>query len=397
MNIITDQRRKKLQRNFKLVFFINALYSTWIINLIATLFYIGRGFSLSEIYLTAIIFSACTLLFEIPSSYFADKIGRKPTLMIAILLAITAMIVQINAHSLFILLISFAIHSASYAFLSGTDEALIYDTNKELNNGNNQQILGRYSSSKRFFKILTPIIAALIAKDLTELQFLLIYKIQILILFSSLILSIFITEAKHKLDLIKNEAEVFLDAFHLIRKDKMFIKAIISKSGLFIASFVFWRIHQDYYVNMGITIITLAIFTSTYQLASFLSNYNSEKFLKSKTTKQKINLLNLLFIILLIIFILLNIFLPNPYILLIFGGSLIFIETTRTPFFSEYFNKRSNSYNRATTLSLTNLLQNLLQILVLIFASYLANFSIIYIFILMLITAVMTVTIFRFR
>jgi MFS family permease len=86
---MTDSiRREKLQRNLKLSFWIQALIEIKVINVISTLFLVHRGLTLPQVLSTAIVFSIVCLLTEIPSSYLADKWGRKKVIILSLISAL---------------------------------------------------------------------------------------------------------------------------------------------------------------------------------------------------------------------------------------------------------------------------------------------------------------------
>jgi MFS family permease len=110
------------------MFWVNALTEVKVINVISTVFYIHRGLSLRAIFLTAIVFALANLLAEVPSSYLADKWGRKKMIIVSIVLSLVYWIINLFAHTEAQFLIGFAFFGLAFAFMSGTGEALIYDT-----------------------------------------------------------------------------------------------------------------------------------------------------------------------------------------------------------------------------------------------------------------------------
>jgi len=388
----------KLKRNSKLLFFIVALFNMGIVTLISTVFYTFRGLSPSEIFYTAVVFALVTLLAEIPSSYLADKWGRKKTIMLALIFGMFSYIIQVYSYTLFSFSFAFVSMAISYAFFSGTDEALIYDSNKELGfEESSLGEMGRFFSAKRVFKIVTPIIAVLIAKDLSNFQFVIIHLIQIFAIFIALILAFFLTEAKHFESLTEDEAKVFLNAFSLIKKDKDMKIAIFSKSLIFISSFVVWRYYQQYFLDIGLSILMLGIFTNIWQLGSFIFVRNISNFKNGFSLKARMNLLNIICLINGLLTIFSVYIIKNPYIIAMFVCLIFFFESIRTPVYSEFFNKKSQSFNRATTISLTNLITNLFNFFILFLTANIVNFNINSIFLISVSLILFVNLFFRFK
>jgi MFS family permease len=96
---------------------------------IITLFWKDQiGLSLSEILLLQAIFSAATLVMEYPSGYLSDRIGYRFTLHLASLLGIVGWTVYTFADSFNGVLLAEMLLGISYAFISGADSALLYES-----------------------------------------------------------------------------------------------------------------------------------------------------------------------------------------------------------------------------------------------------------------------------
>lgn len=393
---MTEKRQKNLKRNFGLMFWIQGLLCVKVMNLVSTLFYINRGLTLSEIFYTAIVFAVVNLFFEIPSSYLADKWGRKKTIMLAAIFAALGWTVQIFAFDFASFLIAFAFMALSYACMSGTDDALIYDTNRELGSDSRSlQELGRYYSAQRFLKIITPLIGAIIAKDLVEWQFILLLFIDIAVALGALFLATRLTEPHHYMDLEKVETGTFIDAYNLIRYNPDLIRSILGKTLLFIASFIIWRVHQKFFIDLGISVLALGIGWTFINTATFIFNHYIYKFLHSKPLNFRINILNIYAGIAMLLLVLSASFFSNRYIVFVFFACFLILENIRWPLYSEYFNNFSLSHNRATTLSLANLLKSILDIPIIFIASVIVNLNIIYVFVLAFILCLISLAFFQ--
>jgi len=96
---------------------------------IITLFWKDQiGLSLAEILLLQAIFSLATLVMEFPSGYISDRIGYRFALNLACLFGITGWATYTLAGSFTGVLIAELQLGASYAFISGADSALLYET-----------------------------------------------------------------------------------------------------------------------------------------------------------------------------------------------------------------------------------------------------------------------------
>ncbi|MCX6780596.1 MAG: MFS transporter, partial [Candidatus Magasanikbacteria bacterium] len=174
-----NNRAVELPKNFKRMFWIQALMNFKLLNTVISIFYAHRGLSLQQIFLLGVVFAVTNLLFEIPSSYAADRWGRKKTIAVAIAFLAISSICDFFAHSFLFFAVDLIFYSLSFSFMTGTDDALIYDTGRELGEEKNStKELGNYYSAQRFFKILTPLLAVAIASGLLEWQFKIIIAIE---------------------------------------------------------------------------------------------------------------------------------------------------------------------------------------------------------------------------
>ncbi|MFA7536642.1 MAG: MFS transporter [Desulfuromonadales bacterium] len=96
---------------------------------IITLFWKDHiGLSLAEILLLQGIFSLATLLMEYPSGYLSDRLGYRFSLNLASAVGIAGWSVYTVAGSFAGVLLAEILLGISYAFISGTDSALLFET-----------------------------------------------------------------------------------------------------------------------------------------------------------------------------------------------------------------------------------------------------------------------------
>lgn len=395
---MNERRRKKIKANFGLMFWIQALTEIKVINVISTIFYVHRGLTLAQILYLSIAFSLVSLLTEVPSSYLADKWNRKGLIICSLILGVGYWIANIFAYGFWPFVVAIGIYSASYSLMSGTDEALVYDSTRELGETEySLKQLGKYFSASRIFKIVTPIIAVIIAKNLVDWQFNLILMIDVVANLGALILAAMVTEPTHYFKVEKVEAGVMRDAFSLIKKEPRLVNITMNKTLLFVASFMVWRIASQYFEDIKVPILIIGITTAVYQLITFIFNLKSHKWFKRWTSEEVIGGLNLSFIISMGLFLVNHIFWQNSILALILFGLICNTESIRWPYFSEMINKISSSYNRATVLSLTNLVKGVIDIPLLLLGSVLISLNYSYYFGLTFLVGVVAIIGFRLK
>jgi MFS family permease len=382
---MSADRLKNLQKNFARMFWIRAFLHLKIINAVASLFYIHRGLTLAEVVYVGIFWAIGNFLFEIPSSYLADKWGRKKTIILGVILMSLSWAVLLFATGFFWIAFSLFLNGVSYACFSGTDTALIYDTKRELSGeGDSLRELGRYSSAFSIFKIFTVIIGAYLARNLLPWQFNLLILIDFTGTLVALVFSFRLIEARHRMDVEKQEAGVMLDAIKLFKKYPVLLRAMLNEELMFYACFITWVYFQKFYFDLGLTVIVIGLVWSLHSLLNFLSHRYSEKIFPRINLTKRIDKLNMMSVVL--AFLVLAVwFLKLPAIVMYIVYALqCTAQTARWPMFDEFFNKHSLSFNRATTLSLANLLHNIIEIPMLILAGILVSMNTIYPYILAL-------------
>ena len=119
MNIQTQLRRLNL---FGFSACLRITDAVWVV------FLISRGFSLWQVGLAEGIFHIVSLLCEIPSGMAADLIGRRRSLMAAGLCGMASALLMAGSSDFFGVCLSMVFSALSGSFISGSDEALLYDS-----------------------------------------------------------------------------------------------------------------------------------------------------------------------------------------------------------------------------------------------------------------------------
>lgn len=393
---LTVTRRMGLEKNFKLMFAIQAFQNVRLLNIVSVLFYLHRGLTLAEVFYLSVVFGIVNVLFEVPSSYLADKWGRKKTLILAVVLLMVEKIVYFTADSFTWMIIAITGYALSYALFTGTDDALIYDSARELGvEKNSLSRLGIYYSAQRVAKAITPLVGAIIARDLLEWQFQALIWLDLISVVAAFFCAWKITEPHHKMDVEKIEVGVFKDALKLIRKDPLLLKIILSRTLVFTASFVVWRVNSKYFTDIGLSLIALAAGISIIQAATYVITRKLTRMTDGFAVVARVNQMNAVFTVACLLFAVLSFVWPNPWVMLLLYMVFNLVEPLRWPFYSEMYNKRSNSFNRATTLSISNFIKSVLDVPILLVGAWLASANISYLFTFAATLAVVTVIWFK--
>ena len=124
---------RDIRQNFWKIYSYSFLSNFWLIAPILIPFYKSNGLDSTQIFTVQAVYFAAFLIFEIPSGYLADVIGRRKSLI----LGAFSLPIGVAVYALSCGFYSFALAEIIIAFAaslrSGTDSALIYDTLLQLN------------------------------------------------------------------------------------------------------------------------------------------------------------------------------------------------------------------------------------------------------------------------
>ena len=393
---LTEKRKKKLAANFKKIFWIRAFMNLKLIGIVMSIFLISRGVTLEQIFFLAVVWSVTSIIVEIPSSYLADKWGRKKTIILGTIFGAIYWLFYIFAYSYIGFVLGTISYAISIAMFSGTTEALLYDSEKEL--GAEKKALaklGPFFAARGLFKIITPIIAVFIAKEMTDIQFVWLISLDVFFSAVAFIIAMTLTEAHHQMDVEKTEAGVFEDALRLLMKNRLLLKAMFSRVLIFIAFLLPWHYYQAFFTDLGVSLVHLGFMWAGMHLCIYLLHTNIHNIVPSHRVTLMIDVLNVVVTTFLVLFLIFWSFAPQPYLLFLFFILFTTFEAMRLPLFSEVYNRLSASYNRATTISLASFLKSLLDIPAALIAGILVATSIVAPYIVSLVLCLIVLTFFR--
>jgi predicted MFS family arabinose efflux permease len=115
------------------LFIYKFLADFWVIVPILVPFYKAHGMSATQILTIQAAYSLSQLLFEIPSGYCSDCIGRRKTLIAAAALLFTGVCLYSFSGDFWMFVTAEIVLGIAGALRSGTDSAMLYDTLRETN------------------------------------------------------------------------------------------------------------------------------------------------------------------------------------------------------------------------------------------------------------------------
>lgn len=368
--------KAKLRKNLGKLFAIQALTNVKVINIVASIFFLARDLTLSQIFYIGVFWAIGSLLFEVPSSYLADRWGRKRTIVLSTFLFLLYWVILFFARGFAAMAFANFMYGVAFALFSGTDIALLYDTKREL--GEEQaslRTLALYNSAKNYIKILAVLVGAYIGQDLLPWQFQFIIFIDILAVFISMLIATRLYEPTHHMDLERQEAGVFKDAVNIFRKNPAFFKAALFNELVFMAFFVVWVNFQNFFYIRGLSVLEIGIGWAIMHMISIAIKVSLPHLFPKRHIVERIYGMTFIGLSLLFAFTLLSFTSAHPWFLYAFFLLYVAVKNVPPILFQEYFNKAIFSYNRATTLSLTNFLHSVLEIPIVIVSGYIVLFD----------------------
>lgn len=131
---------------------------------IVVLYYLDNGLSVTQAMLLQSIHSITVTVLEIPSGYLSDRLGRRPTLIIGMVLNLFGVILLAVGHDFASFSLSVMVFGVGNSFLSGTDSALLYES-LVLSNRTNEYLKyeGRIYSISTFSEAIAALFGGYIA------------------------------------------------------------------------------------------------------------------------------------------------------------------------------------------------------------------------------------------
>ena len=146
-----DEYQRNLRGNIKKLYALSITNGGAFFALpIFVLFYQENDLSLAQIFLTQAVYSIGVVVLEIPSGYFSDHFGRKPTLIIATLFWFLGYLVYALSGTFGGFIVAELLIAVGASFLSGTTDALAYDSLLELKEEDRYRSVASHQSFLHF-------------------------------------------------------------------------------------------------------------------------------------------------------------------------------------------------------------------------------------------------------
>lgn len=123
-----------MQRNLRLYTWYQTLFHldfAWPVRFL----YFLQFLSMSEVLLLEAVHQLTAVICEVPSGYFSDRFGRRRTLQLSAFAMCLSYSFFLNGSTLVMFVIGQVLHSAAFAFKSGSDVSIFFDSLETMNRG----------------------------------------------------------------------------------------------------------------------------------------------------------------------------------------------------------------------------------------------------------------------
>lgn len=316
---------------------------------IFVLFLFANNLSMTQIMILETIFTIVIFFSEIPSGAFADRVGRKWSLVLSALTASIAWVIFGFGTTFWIFLIAQIFTAFAWAFSSGSGSALLYDSLKEMKR---EKEYGKLFGRTYFIQMITMgaagIIGGLVALNL---DYRIIFFITAFFFFIGAIVNMTLVEPPiHKHLQEKNYFMHLKKAIRFSFSHKI-VRNLIIYFGTYAAlAHIAYFIIQPYYFYSGFSEFVIGIASSAYFTFLAVGGFFAYYFIDN--IKEKKLLFSLLFITGLSLIIM---YFSNKYVAIFFIGLMTFTEGVRNIFIDKEINKYTDSHHRATILSVKSM------------------------------------------
>jgi MFS family permease len=176
------------QRNVLLYYAFSFLVGFYIATGTTVLFERQLGLSFAQIFTLDAIYMLMFILFEIPSGALADLLGRKKTILAGLATLTVAAVATGNAQNFLHLFLSFFVWALGFSLISGSSDALLYDSLK------NEKLYHRVSGRALSFSTIGLALAGVTGPLLFAQHFRLPYLFSALPFATALLVMVFYRE-----------------------------------------------------------------------------------------------------------------------------------------------------------------------------------------------------------
>jgi len=314
-----------------------------------------KGMSLVEIGLLESVFHLTGFSFEIVTGVLADKYGYKKILILGRIMSIISGVIMIFASSFWTFVIAFIFSALSYNLNSGTNEALLFESLKQLNEEDNYM---SYVAKANLGFEISSAVGVFIAGVLAKNFFVYTYHISVVVAIMAIVCILAMTQPIIEVSKKRTVIDYFKEGYKDLVSNPKLLLIMLFFSLLDTILAVFYHYFQDYLSVLGhdsFVMGVLIVIALGFQLVASYKIESVEKKLKRKKT-----------IVLLVFLLCIAIVLAKFEYIVFLAISFTLVMCIITLSFvlnNSYINEMIDSEKRATMLSISSMFYSIFMIL----------------------------------
>ncbi len=347
-------------RIFTIISFLKGLY---FYVPIFTFFLLAENVSLSAVVISQVFYSLFVFLGEVPTGLFADRFGQKTSIIFGYTIEAIGIALVIISPTTIGLYIAYSIRGLGNSFLSGSEEALLYESVKQSGKNNFQKIYGQFLSNEQMGFIVSTALAGFAYQYLGKQVFVPLIAFTALCILGAGIASFFLKNYEAKITDASEGAGMFSllkQSFSLIRRNDTIFTLTVVGALTIAGEYFIQAVYQPHFQINHVTAFWVGAALSIGTILNVIATRNSYLLEKYLTLEKILLMLNITLgaAYIMMAFFLHPIFLVGLYILM--NG----LFNLQAPIVSDYINARTKSSIRTTVLSGISFVRRFFQVFI---------------------------------
>jgi MFS family permease len=239
---------------------------------ILSLYFIRGGATLETLVIAQVVYSAVTLLFELPTGIFADKFGNKSAIVLGYVFGALALVAGMTTSGGVGAVVFYILFALGDSFISGSEQAYIYQQTKADNQAYKKEyglLLGLQSVALAFSSALVALLMFL----RSDTSYMLLLALTLAIYVVALVLSLGMGSGSESFRKstkpVATQPRLVRDTLAEIRTNRiiraLFVLSVLTVSG----EYFLYSVYQPYFVDHGISESMIAVILSAGAVVNF--------------------------------------------------------------------------------------------------------------------------------
>lgn len=251
------------------------------------LYMVYRGLPLWQIGIVEGIFHLTSFVCEVPSGALADLLGRKKIIILGRMLYVAAAVIQLFSTNVFSFAVAFMISAVSYNMNSGSEEALLYDSMKQI--GKEEKYIGVNARLNVIIEVASGV-ATFVGGVCAEYSYALCYAMVVLVAVLSMIPAFTFTEPPMGQEQKEERVTLrthFKSSIKIIKQNPEILKILVYYPLVNTFCTVVYFYGQQFFGEYGLNKIKISLVVLISSLLSCVGALYSEKILQIFGRKTK--------------------------------------------------------------------------------------------------------------